>query len=155
LTFDAIEIISKTTKKAKEARRLGGNVMKGMGSLSRRLSGLLAGGALAVLVGAAPALAHSFRVEATPSSKDHVATSPKTIKLRFGGGVEPKYSKLTVENAEGKVLGEGAIGAPDKPRELSMESPELAPGKYVVRYRVLSTDGHVVEGNYEFTVDPK
>ncbi len=130
--------------------------MKGMITVSRRrVSICLAGGLLAALIAGTPALAHSFLVEATPSSKDHVATSPKTIKLRFGGGVEPKYSKLTVENAEGKVLGEGSIGTPEKPRELSMESPELAPGKYVVRYRVLSTDGHVVEGNYEFTVDPK
>jgi methionine-rich copper-binding protein CopC len=115
----------------------------------------LAGGFLAAALKAGSALAHSFLVEATPSSKDHVATSPKTIKLRFGGGVEPKYSKLTVENADGKVLGEGSIGTPEKPRELSMDSPELTPGKYVVRYRVLSVDGHVVEGNYEFTVDPK
>lgn len=123
--------------------------------MSRRIPAFLAGGLVAALLASAPAFAHSFLVEATPSSKDHVATSPKTIKLRFGGGVEPKYSKLTVESAEGKVLGEGSIGVPEKPRELSMESPELAPGKYVVRYRVLSTDGHVVEGNYEFTVDPK
>lgn len=129
--------------------------MKGMVIVSRRVSGYLAGALIAAVVAATPTFAHSFLVEATPSSKDHVATSPKTIKLRFGGGVEPKYSKLTVENGEGKVLGEGSIGTPDKPRELSMESPELAPGKYVVRYRVLSTDGHVVEGNYEFTVDPK
>jgi copper resistance protein C len=77
------------------------------------------------------------------------------VKLRFGGGVEPKYSKLTIEDTTGKVLGEGSIGVPDKPRELSMDSPELAPGKYVVRFRVLSTDGHIVVGNYEFTVDPK
>lgn len=129
--------------------------MKGMVTVSRRVSGRFLGGLIAALVAATPVFAHSFLVEATPSSKDHVATSPKTVKLRFGGGVEPKYSKLTVENSEGKVLGEGSIGTPDKPRELSMEAPELAPGKYVVRYRVLSTDGHVVEGNYEFTVDPK
>lgn len=129
--------------------------MKGLEIASRRAVGVLAGGLLAAALMAGSALAHSFLVEATPSSKDHVATSPKTIKLRFGGGVEPKYSKLTVENAEGKVLGEGSIGTPDKPRELSMDSPDLTPGKYVVRYRVLSVDGHVVEGNYEFTVDPK
>jgi methionine-rich copper-binding protein CopC len=103
----------------------------------------------------APAFAHSFLVEATPSSKDHVTASPKSIKLRFGGGVEPAYSKLTIENSEGKVLAEGAVGKPDKPRELSFDSPELAPGRYVVRYRVLSTDGHIVEGNYEFFVDAK
>ncbi len=129
--------------------------MKGLKIAPRRAVGVLAGGVLAAALMAGSALAHSFLVEATPSSKDHVATSPKTIKLRFGGGVEPKYSKLTVENADGKVLGEGSIGTPDKPRELSMDSPDLTPGKYVVRYRVLSVDGHVVEGNYEFTVDPK
>lgn len=133
---------------------LGGNVMKGSVLFSRNAAVAVVSASLAAPI-AAPARAHSFLVEATPSSKDHVATSPKTVKLRFGGGVEPKYSKLTIENAEGKVLGEGSIGVPDKPRELSMEAPELAPGKYVVRYRVLSTDGHIVEGNYEFTVDPK
>lgn len=111
---------------------------------------------LCVVIGAAsPAFAHSFLVEATPSSKDHVATSPKSVKLRFGGGVEPAYSKLTIEGADGKVLAEGANGVPEKDRELSVGSPDLTPGKYVVRYRVLSKDGHIVEGNYEFFVDPK
>jgi methionine-rich copper-binding protein CopC len=129
--------------------------MKGLVLSSRRIGGFVAAALLGALVAGSPALAHSFLVEATPSSKDHVAATPKTIKLRFGGGVEPKYSKLTVEGADGKVLGEGSIGVPDKPRELSMDAPDLAPGKYVVRYRVLSVDGHVVEGNYEFTVDPK
>jgi methionine-rich copper-binding protein CopC len=129
--------------------------MKGLFLSSRRIGGFVAAALLGALVAGSPALAHSFLVEATPSSKDHVAATPKTIKLRFGGGVEPKYSKLTVEGADGKVLGEGSIGVPDKPRELSMDAPDLAPGKYVVRYRVLSVDGHVVEGNYEFTVDPK
>jgi hypothetical protein len=147
------ERISRESKD--EAKRLGGILMTGLVTSTRRAVGLLAGGLVAAFMIAGSASAHSFLVEATPSSKDHVATSPKTVKLRFGGGVEPKYSKLTVENAEGKVLGEGSIGVPEKPRELSMESPELSPGKYIVRYRVLSTDGHVVEGNYEFTVDAK
>jgi methionine-rich copper-binding protein CopC len=129
--------------------------MKGMFRSSRRGAVLLIAGVVAATIATTSARAHSFLVEATPSSKDHVATSPKTVKLRFGGGVEPKYSKLTVETPDGNVLGEGSIGVPDKPRELSMDAPELAPGKYIVRYRVLSTDGHIVEGNYEFTVDPK
>lgn len=129
--------------------------MKTMSSVRRvrRATAALAGAAAAFF--ATAALAHSFLVEATPSSKDHVPDSPKTVKLRFGGGVEPPYSKLTIETPAGKVLAEGNIGTPDKPRELSVNSPELAPGKYIVRYRVLSTDGHIVEGNYEFTVDPK
>ncbi|WP_330084735.1 copper resistance CopC family protein [Methylocystis iwaonis] len=128
--------------------------MKGLFIFSRRAAIFAAASMIAAGV-VAPARAHSFLVEANPSSKDHVATAPKAVKLRFGGGVEPKYSKLSIEDASGKVLGEGANGVPDKPRELSMDAPELAAGKYVVRYRVLSTDGHIVEGSYEFTVDPK
>ncbi len=110
---------------------------------------------LLTVLGATSAVAHSFLVDATPSSKEHVATSPKTVKLRFGGGVEPPYSKITIETPDGKVLGEGNTGVPGKPRELTANAPELAPGKYIVRYRVLSSDGHIVEGNYEFTVDAK
>jgi copper resistance protein C len=103
----------------------------------------------------APAYAHSFLVEATPSSKDHVAEPPKTIRLRFGGGVEPAYSKLMVELPDGKILAEGAVGAPEKPRELTLDAPALSPGRYIVRFRVLSQDGHIVEGSYEFFVDAK
>lgn len=115
-------------------------------------------GAFAIVLsvaGATTALAHSFLVDATPSSKEHVATPPKTIKLKFGGGIEPPYSKISIETPDGKVLGEGNVGVPGKPRELTANAPDLAPGKYIVRYRVLSSDGHIVEGNYEFTVDAK
>jgi hypothetical protein len=130
--------------------------MNTFANLSRRFGARLSvAGAVVAALAVSPALAHSFLVEATPSSKDHVSAPPKVVKLRFGGGVEPPYSKITIETPDGKVLGEGSIGVPDKPRELSMNAPDLAPGKYVVRYRVLSTDGHIVEGNYEFTVDPK
>lgn len=127
---------------------------------ARRQAGLnfAVGGAFAIVLaiaGASSSFAHSFLVDATPSSKEHVATPPKTIKLRFGGGVEPEYSKITVETSDGKVLGEGNTGVPGKPRELTANAPDLAPGKYIVRYRVLSSDGHIVEGNYEFTVDAK
>lgn len=105
------------------------------------------------LLGAGRSFAHSFLVEATPSSKEHVTASPKTVKLRFGGGVEPAYSNITVEGADGKVIAEGSIGKPEAPRELSVDAPALAPGRYIVKYRVLSSDGHIVQGNYEFTID--
>ncbi|HXY57175.1 MAG TPA: copper resistance CopC family protein [Methylocystis sp.] len=112
---------------------------------------------LALLFGAAaPATAHSFLIDANPSAKDHIATAPKTIKLKFGAGVEPNYSKLTIETGDGKVLASGAVGKPETPRELTLDAPaDMPPARYIVRYRVLSTDGHIVEGNYEFTIDGK
>jgi methionine-rich copper-binding protein CopC len=121
-----------------------------------RRVGMMAAVASLLLFAAAPALAHSFLVDATPSSKDHLDVLPKTIKLKFGAGVEPAYSTLSIETADGKVLAKGAVGKPETPRELTLDAPaDLAPGRYVVRYRVLSQDGHIVEGNYEFFLDEK
>jgi len=118
-------------------------------------TGAITGFALLVAA-AAPATAHSFLIDANPSAKDHVAAAPKTIKLKFGAGVEPNYSTVTIEGADGKVLASGAVGKPETPRELTLDAPaDLPPARYIVRYRVLSTDGHIVEGNYEFTIDGK
>lgn len=116
------------------------------------VSGLLAA---AVCMTAATAFAHSFLVDASPTAKDHVAAPPKMVKLRFGGGVEPNYSTISIIDASGKTVVEGAKGLPDKPRELTLDAPDLAAGAYIVKYRVLSSDGHIVEGKYEFTVDPR
>jgi copper resistance protein C len=121
-----------------------------------RRVGMITAAASFLLLAAAPALAHSFLVDATPSSKDHLDALPKTIKLKFGAGVEPAYSSLSLESGDGKVLAKGAVGKPETPRELTLDAPaDLAPGRYVVRYRVLSQDGHIVEGNYEFFLDEK
>jgi len=35
---------------------------------------------------------------------------------------------------------------------MSVSLPPLAPGRYTVRFRVLSVDGHVVESRFTFTV---
>ena len=124
------------------------------GSTWRR--GALATIATLLMGAAAPALAHSFLVDAYPSAKDHVDAIPKTIKLKFGAGVEPAYSTLSIETGDGKALAKGAAGKPETPRELTLDAPaDLPPGRYVVHYRVLSQDGHIVEGNYEFFLDAK
>ncbi|HMK88069.1 MAG TPA: copper resistance CopC family protein [Methylocystis sp.] len=124
-----------------------------------RLKALVAAaalGAAGALGPAAPGAAHSFLVDANPSAKDHVDSAPKTIKLKFGAGVEPAYSTITIETPDGKVLAQGAVGKPDSPRELTLDAPaDLPPARYIVRYSVLSSDGHVVKGNYEFTIDAK
>jgi len=47
--------------------------------------------------------------------------------------------------------GDAAVDAAD-PILLSVSTPNLAPGRYTVRYRVLSVDGHIVESSFAFTV---
>lgn len=43
----------------------------------------------------------------------------------------------------------------DDPRSNYLELPELAPGKYTVKFRVLSIDGHVVDSDYLFGIKKK
>jgi len=45
--------------------------------------------------------------------------------------------------------------AADDPKAIVLALPELAPGKYTVKFRVLSVDGHVVDTSYDFTVKSK
>lgn len=47
-----------------------------------------------------------------------------------------------------------ALAAVDSndPALLSVSTPTLGPGRYTVRFRVLSVDSHVVESSFAFTV---
>ena len=45
--------------------------------------------------------------------------------------------------------------AQDDPKSIVLPLPELADGKYSVKFRVLSVDGHVVESSFDFTVKGK
>lgn len=100
--------------------------------------------------------AHSALVRAEPGPRSVLAEPPAMIRLWFNEPVEAKFSTVTVEGADGKTVAN--IGDPvavtDNERELVVRLPALAPGKYRVRYRVLSVDGHVVDWGYGFSVAP-
>jgi len=45
--------------------------------------------------------------------------------------------------------------APNDRKSIVLPLPELTPGKYSVKFRVLSVDGHVVESYFDFSVKGK
>lgn len=102
---------------------------------------------------AVPALAHSYLVRSIPAAKERLAQPPARIQLRFGGGVEPKYSTISLTDRAGRVLAVGAEAI--APHELALDVPKLEPGQYEVRWRVLSVDGHIVEGRFTFTLQAR
>jgi copper resistance protein C len=110
------------------------------------------GGALLLL---APALAgaHAVLVRSKPVAKSVVRTAPDRVELWFSERLEPAFARLTVWSAAGTQvdLGDAAV-APADPRQLSVGLRPLGPGRYVVKYRVLSVDGHVVESQFPFTL---
>lgn len=75
------------------------------------------------------------------------------VDLWFNERLEPAYSRVSVTDEVGAQvdLRDVAVSQQD-PRRLSVSLPPLGPGRYTVRFRVLSVDGHVVESRMTFTV---
>ena len=98
--------------------------------------------------------AHAVLVRAVPPPRATVRVAPRRARLWFSERLEPVYSTASVSSeATGTPVATGATAvSADDPRLLSVALPPLAGGAYTVQYRVLSVDGHVVEGAYSFTV---
>ena len=71
----------------------------------------------------------------------------------FSERLEPAYAAASVWSEAGKQVdgGDASVDQTD-PTLLSVSTPNIGPGRYTVRFRVLSVDGHVVESSYTFTV---
>lgn len=119
---------------------------------------LVTGAAMAMVlcVYAAPALAHSMLVKAEPPRRAVLTQSPAQVQLWFNEEIEGDYASLVVLDAEKHPVTEIKPQlAPDDRKSIVLPLPELMPGKYSVKFRVLSVDGHVVESYFDFSVKGK
>jgi len=110
--------------------------------------------ALGMLVTASPAAAHSLLLESVPAAGATLSAPPTQLMLRFNNRVEKALSRLRLvdeHGAEQPLAITVASGAADR---LSAPVPALAPGRWRVQWQVLSTDGHVVSGSFDFTLRP-
>ena len=111
--------------------------------------------ALLALAFAAPASAwaHASLVKSVPAQRAVLYRAPAQIQLWFNERLEARYSSLTLLDAKGKALETGEVEiAGDDPKSMHAAIKSLPPGRYTVKYRVLSTDGHVVENQFSFTI---
>lgn len=107
-------------------------------------AGLLVGG---------EASAHAKLEKSRPAPRASLKQAPEKIQLWFNEQLEPAFSIATVVDDAGKVVSSGPAQVDSNdPKLLVIPMPALAPGKYEVRYQVLSVDGHTVESSFRFTV---
>ncbi|UVT14944.1 MAG: copper resistance protein CopC [Nitrospira sp.] len=99
------------------------------------------------------AFAHSMLVKAEPPRRAVLTKSPTQVRLWFNEKIEGDYASLVVLDAKKQPITDlKPTLAPDDQKSILLPLPELAPGKYSVKFRVLSVDGHVVESTFDFTV---
>src|SRR3989442_15155784 len=99
------------------------------------------------------ALPHAVLVKAIPAQRAALAESPTRVELWFNERLEPAYSRASVINEAGAQIDFRDVArSPEDPKRLSLSLPPLVPGRYTVRFRVLSVDGPGVESSLTFTV---
>ena len=115
-----------------------------------RLSCLLTAAVLAL--SPVSATAHSLLIASVPSA-DAVVNEAPAVTLRFNNRIEKKLSQIRLVPArgDGQVLPLRTEGPVDT---LEAPLPRLAAGRYRIEWRVLSTDGHVVNGAFGFSLSP-
>lgn len=120
----------------------------------RRLA-LLGGFGLA-FAWAATASAHAFLERAAPRVGSHVSASPPEVRLWFSEGLEALFSGVTIADPTGKLVAEGVarVDGPDHRQLVLPITHPLAPGRYRVRWKVVSVDSHPTQGDFTFSVGP-
>jgi len=108
---------------------------------------------LALGMPAASALAHSMLVKAEPARRAVLTKAPNQVRLWFNEKIEGDYASLVVlDDKKQSITDVKPTLASDDPKSIILPLPELVPGKYSIKFRVLSVDGHVVESSFDFTV---
>jgi len=114
---------------------------------------LLAAWVLGLALLPTAALAHAVLVKSIPAQRSSLTESPPRVELWFNERLEPAYSRASVTDEAGTQIDlRNALVSKEDARRLSISLPPLRPGRYAVKFRVLSVDGHVVESSLTFTV---
>jgi methionine-rich copper-binding protein CopC len=110
---------------------------------------------LLLLFFVAPASAHTSMVSSVPSSGAVLNAVPAEVRIKFNEELlllsDKNPNRIEVINGVGQVIsGMSVVEGPEifTALDLSLEPS----GEYLVKYRVVSADGHPIEGEYQFTV---
>lgn len=110
----------------------------------------LVGAAFLALASASPASAHDELLGSSPEPGEVFEAAPEAVELTFSNDVIEVGTVIEVVDHHGEVVetGETVVLGPDVTAEL----PSDLSGEYQVRWRVVSSDGHPIEGTIDFGV---
>jgi methionine-rich copper-binding protein CopC len=97
------------------------------------------------------ALAHAVLVSSQPELNTTIAGPEAAVLLKYSSRIDVDHSALTLLDPDGKVE-KVAIEKESSPGVLAGKLTGLVKGAYVLRWQVLSIDGHVTRGSIPFQV---
>lgn len=100
---------------------------------------------------ASPAEAHDDLLETSPADGSTVETVPREVVLRFTGDLLDFSQDVIVTTPDGEQL-TGLDVSVEGAQAVAVLPDGLGPGAYTVAWRVVSNDGHPVQGKFGFVV---
>ena len=111
---------------------------------------LVAGSFLAL--GARQSLAHAVIESTEPAANSVVSKAPNSVSLNFDEPVDTALGWMRVFDSDGERVVTAKLGRGDGDDWVRVAMPELEDGGYLVVWRVMSADGHAVEGAFGFQI---
>jgi methionine-rich copper-binding protein CopC len=98
-------------------------------------------------------LAHAIVVRTSPPQGGEASGNIGKVDVWYDAGIRDSLAALAVVNEAGERVDkkDAAIDSAD-PAHVSVGVSAMTSGKYTVRYRALSADGHMVSGTWDFQV---
>jgi methionine-rich copper-binding protein CopC len=87
--------------------------------------------------------------KSVPAEGSTVSVSPPNIVLKFSEAARVTALAVKKEGGDEQKLAPLPTTAA---AEITVRAPELAPGKYVVTWRAMGSDSHIMSGELHFTV---
>ena len=115
------------------------------------LLGALLALCLALFAGAPAAQAHDELLQADPADGARLAQAPDRVTLTYSGDITALGNEVRVTDSQGKTVSTGDVTV-DGTHVIQRISPDAGDETYTVSWRVVSSDGHPIEGTYSFTV---
>jgi methionine-rich copper-binding protein CopC len=129
-------------------RPLGARVTAALAVLLSFAATLL-GAAVLTVTSAVPAGAHDQLEASEPPADAELTAPPVEVVLSYSADLVATGTQVVVTTPDGDVDAEVTVDGPEVRAALP---PDLPGGAYEVAWRVVSSDGHPIEGTFGFTV---
>ena len=101
------------------------------------------------------AFAHGEMVQATPAVDSNVLTAPTEVSIEFDGKLQiignTNVNSIEVTDNQGQLISSPTSVVEGNKISTKLQLTDIT-GLVSVHYRIVSEDGHPVEGDYSFTV---
>jgi methionine-rich copper-binding protein CopC len=105
--------------------------------------------AVTLAAGVNLALAHAHLLSSVPADASTLSAPPGSLVLNFSEAATLTAATIQKAGAAARKL----VPLPSRAAvQVSFALPALAPGQYVVSWRALSADGHIMPGSIHFTI---